>query len=110
MLARCLILDGHRVTRADNAETAMELARHERPEVAILDIGLPGANGFKLARALRIQSWGRDMLIVALGGGSEEHERERAMEAGFDHHLGKPVRLDQLDVLMRGLKKRPARR
>ena len=110
MLARCLVLDGHQVNRAADAIEAIELARHERPEVAILDVGLHGADAFKLARALRIQSWGRDMLIVALGGGSEEHERERAMEAGFDHHLGKPVRLDQLDVLMRGLKKRPARR
>jgi signal transduction histidine kinase/ActR/RegA family two-component response regulator len=110
LLARCLVLDGHQVSRAADTVEAIELARHERPEVAILDLELPGADVFKLARALRIQSWGRDMLIVALSANGGEQERERAMEAGFDHHLGKPVKLDQLDVLMRGQKKRPARR
>ncbi len=110
MLARCLTLDGHRVTCAADAVAAIEAARFERPEVAILDLGLAGIDGFRLARALRIQSWGRDMLLVAVAGREGDEEMGRAMRAGFDHYLSTPVKLDQLDVLMRGMKTRQGER
>ena len=66
----------------------------------LLDIGLPRLDGFEVARRLRQEHSGRQMVLVALTGYGQERDRVRAREAGFDHHLLKPVRLEMLEQLL----------
>ena len=85
-----LELDGHEVCCAHDGQQAIAAAADFHPDVALLDIGLPGMNGFELARRLRADPSMRHALLVALTGYGELDEREPLM-AGFDHHLAKPV-------------------
>ena len=75
------------------------MAEAFRPEVVLLDIGLPGMNGYEVARRLRAEPNGEDLLIVALTGYGQEEDRRRSKEAGFDEHLLKPPSLDVLQTL-----------
>ena len=90
-LATLLTLAGHTVEVARGSLQAVEAARRFRPEAALLDIGLPGMSGYDLARQLRAEPFGRDLLRVALTGYGQEDDRRRATAAGFDHHLTKPA-------------------
>jgi CheY-like chemotaxis protein len=81
---------GHDVRAAQDGPAALALARVEPPDVALLDIGLPGMDGYALARALREARPDR-ILLVALTGYGHEEDRRRSQEAGFTHHLVKPV-------------------
>jgi CheY-like chemotaxis protein len=62
-----------------------------RPDVVLLDLGLPRRNGYEAARMIRGESWGRDVVLIALTGWGQEQDRRRSRDAGFDHHLVKPV-------------------
>ena len=62
-----------------------------RPDVVLLDIGLPKLNGYEACRRIREQPWGKDMVLVALTGWGQEEDRRRSQEAGFDYHMVKPV-------------------
>ena len=84
---------------AHDGPGAVALAREYRPELAIVDIGLPGFSGHEVARRIRGQDGGADMLLVALTGWGQEQDRQAALEAGFDRHLTKPVAPEQLDEL-----------
>jgi two-component system CheB/CheR fusion protein len=97
-LQRILSLYGHEVQVAYDGLAAMKLAADFRPRVAVLDIGMPGANGFQVARALREQNKGTR--LIALTGWGQEGDRRRAMEAGFDYHLTKPVDPGALNDLL----------
>ena len=99
-LAMLLALKGHQVSTAYDGESAIERARELLPDVVLLDIGLPQLDGFEVARRLRKEHPDRPMLLVALTGYGQERDRVRAREAGFDHHLLKPVRLEMLDQLL----------
>jgi CheY-like chemotaxis protein len=66
----------------------------------LLDIGMPYANGYEVARRIRGEPWGRDMVLVALTGWGQESDRRRSQEAGFDSHLTKPVDPNVLDELL----------
>jgi signal transduction histidine kinase len=99
-LAALLSLGGHEVFRAQDGSDALETAERCRPDVALLDIGMPRANGYEVARHIRRQPWGRDMVLVALTGWGQESDRRRSREAGFDSHLTKPVDPDVLDELL----------
>jgi signal transduction histidine kinase/ActR/RegA family two-component response regulator len=90
-LARILELAGHRVQTAQSAEAALALVVGWQPDVAVLDIGLPGASGNELARELRARQWGSELLLVAVTGWGDESERVKTTEAGFDAHLVKPI-------------------
>jgi two-component system, chemotaxis family, CheB/CheR fusion protein len=90
-LAMLFEFDGYRVFTALDGESAWALAERERPEVAVLDIGMPRLSGLDLARRLRGTDWGRAMLLVAVTGWGREDDRVAAIGAGFDHHLVKPV-------------------
>ncbi len=95
-----LRLSGHEVAVAHDGPTALQAAEAQPPEVALLDISLPGMDGYELARRLRSQpALGRPLLIALTGWGLEE-ERRRSKEAGFDHHLLKPVDLATLQGLL----------
>ena len=62
-----------------------------RPDIVLLDIGLPKLNGFEVARKIREQPWGQAMVLVALTGWGQDEDRRRSHEAGFNHHLTKPI-------------------
>ena len=95
-----LSLRGHQVATAYDGQSAIEQAREMQPDVVLLDIGLPRIDGFEVARRLREEHPARPMLLVALTGYGQERDRVRAREAGFDHHLLKPVRLEMLEELL----------
>jgi len=98
-LQRVLALYGHEVRVAYDGRSAMQIGREFRPRVAVLDIAMPGTDGYAVAREIRKQQ-GREVTIVALTGWGQEADRRRALEAGFDHHLVKPVDPDTLNQLL----------
>jgi len=99
-LAELLALDGHETHVAHDGPSAVEAARRLSPDVAILDIGLPGFDGFEVARRLRAEPELRRLLLVALSGWVQPDDRARSREAGFDHHLAKPVQLRSLELVL----------
>jgi PAS domain S-box-containing protein len=90
-LALLLEAAGHPVRVAYDGRTALAVAEAFRPDVALLDIGLPDLSGHEVARRLRAAAWGRHMRLIALTGWGQDDDRRRSAEAGFDHHLTKPV-------------------
>jgi CheY-like chemotaxis protein len=98
-LGELLKIWGHDVRLAHDGPGAVEAAREYRPEVILLDIGLPGMDGFAVAAQLRKEGIGGRMLI-ALTGYGEQQDRDRAQKAGFDHHLVKPINPDTLQKLL----------
>ena len=98
-LQRVLQLYGYDVRVAYDGAAALRLGASFRPEVAVLDIGMPGANGYEVAREIRKQQ-GPRIKLVALTGWGQEGDRRRAMEAGFDFHLTKPVDPGTLNDLL----------
>jgi CheY-like chemotaxis protein len=104
-LRRILVLYGYEVQVAYDGTEAMELGESFRPRVAVLDIGMPGANGFDVARHMR-QRRGDEVKLIALTGWGQEGDRRRAMEAGFDFHLTKPVDPGALNDLLVEVSKR----
>jgi CheY-like chemotaxis protein len=91
---------GHEVCCVHDGPAAVEIAQGYRPEVVLLDIGLPGMDGYEVARRLRGVPETREALLVAVTGYGQESDRARSREAGFDHHLVKPVDLDGLRRLI----------
>jgi PAS domain S-box-containing protein len=103
-LAFLLKAAGHNVVTAYDGRTAIELAEKNRPDVVLLDIGMPEVSGYDVARAIRREAWGRSIRLVALTGWGQAEHRRRSLEVGFDEHLVKPVELDVLeDVLQLGI-------
>jgi len=98
-LQRVLALYGHEVRVAYDGATALRIGQEFRPRVAVLDIAMPGSDGYQVAQAIRRQQ-GRDVTLVALTGWGQEADRRRAMESGFDHHLVKPVDPNALNALL----------
>ena len=99
-LATLLHMLGHEVKTANDGESALAAADQFRPDVAILDIGLPKVNGYDLAKQIREQAWGRDVVLVALTGWGQEQHRRRSAESGFNHHLTKPVEFEVLQQIV----------
>jgi two-component system CheB/CheR fusion protein len=95
-LARLLKRLGHDVRVARDGKSAIEVARAQRPEVVLLDIGLPGMDGYEVIKRLRAEECCKDTLIIALSGYGQPEDLRRSREAGFDHHLVKPVDYDVL--------------
>jgi PAS domain S-box-containing protein len=98
-LAEFLTDAGHEVKVAYDGPSALEAIRAHEPDVVFLDIGLPRLDGYEVARQLR-REHGDEMTLVALTGYGQEEDRRRTKEAGFDHHLVKPVHLDALSKLL----------
>jgi signal transduction histidine kinase len=90
-LATLLRMVGHEVRIAHDGEEAVLCAEQYRPDIALLDLGMPKMDGYEACRQIRAQAWGRDMTVIALTGWGQEDDRRRTGEAGFDHHLVKPV-------------------
>ncbi len=100
-LATLLQMGGHEVFSAANGALALESAEQNKPEVALLDIGMPKLDGYEVARRIRAEPWGRRITLVALTGWGQDSDRRRSGEAGFDSHLVKPLDLDKLTELLR---------
>jgi DNA-binding response OmpR family regulator len=98
-LAALLDLKGCQVRVAHRGELGLEIAAKFKPEIVFLDIGLPGMDGFEVARELR-SALGDAVTLVALTGYGQASDREKSAEAGFDHHLVKPARLDQIREIL----------
>jgi signal transduction histidine kinase/ActR/RegA family two-component response regulator len=94
---------GHSVRTARSGEEALPLLERYTPELAILDIGLPGIDGYELARRMRAEPRLADTRLVALTGYGHDVDRQRAFEAGFDEHLVKPVPIEQLNAVIERL-------
>ena len=90
-LAALLQLKGQDVRTAFCGEEGLALARSWRPQVAVVDIGMPDLNGYELCRRVRAEAWGARMMLIACTGWGQQEDRDRAREAGFDAHLVKPV-------------------
>jgi CheY-like chemotaxis protein/two-component sensor histidine kinase len=99
-LAIMLKIMGNDVRTAHDGEEGIAAAAAYRPDVIVLDIGMPRLNGFDACRRIREQPWGRGTVIVALTGWGQEDDRRRSHEAGFDHHLVKPVEPAVLERLL----------
>ena len=100
-LAVLLRLDGHEVTVAYDGPQALAMLVHVRPEVALLDIGMPGLNGYEVARRVRHGPLGRKITLIAVTGWGQDRDKAQAREAGFDHHFTKPVDPARLSELLR---------
>ena len=101
-LAEILKLSGNEIFLAHDGEQAVATADMQRPDVILLDIGLPKLNGFDACRRIRENSWAEKILIIALTGWGQEEDRRKSAEAGFDNHLVKPVNLAELMNLLDG--------
>jgi PAS domain S-box-containing protein len=99
-LALLLRLQGHEVRTARDGPSALELAATFRPEVLLLDIGMPGMSGYEVARQTRQMPEVSNAFLVAQTGWAQDEDRRRALEAGFDHHLVKPVDFAALEQLL----------
>lgn len=99
-LARLLKRSGHTPSVVHNGRQALEEGRRNSPQAVVLDIGLPDLDGYALARLMRQEQYGRCALIIALTGYGQEEDRIMALEAGFDHHLTKPVKISDLQRLL----------
>jgi len=103
LLAWSLRQSGHDVRTALDGVAAVQAAASFHPRLAILDIGMPRLNGYEAARQIRSQA-GSDVVLVAMTGLGQEEDKRRAMEAGFDHHLTKPVDLPTIEKLVAQLR------
>jgi len=104
LLLQCL---GHEVRLAHNGAEALAAALEYRPEAVLLDIGLPGMDGYEVARRWRAQAGGEHTLLVALTGYGQEQDRLQSQQAGFNHHLVKPVEVAELQEVLATAPVRP---
>ena len=99
-LAAALSIQGHEVSEAADGKTAVRLAGELRPDVAIVDIGLPEIDGYEVARQLKANADTARIRLVALTGYGQQEDKQKAVEAGFDEHLTKPVDPEALEIAM----------
>jgi signal transduction histidine kinase/ActR/RegA family two-component response regulator len=103
-LAMLLSMSGHDVRVAHDGRTAVSEARAAKPDMILLDLGLPEISGYEVAKLIRAESADRQPLIVALTGWGQDTDRQRTRDAGFDHHLVKPVDIETLRTLIASVK------
>lgn len=99
-LALLLKYGGHETKMAFDGIAALDEAARFRPDVILLDIGLPGMNGLDVCRTIREESWGKNIFIVAMTGWGQEEDRRMSKEAGFNNHLVKPIDYSSLIELL----------
>jgi PAS domain S-box-containing protein len=102
-LSMLLQLSGNETSTAYDGIEAVQVAESFRPDIVLLDIGLPKMSGHDAARRIRAQPWGQNMVLIALTGWGQEEDRRKSKEAGFDHHMVKPVDYSALMTLLAGL-------
>ena len=102
-LAMMLSMMGHDTRTAHDGEGAVTTAEAFRPQVVLLDIGLPKLNGYEVAQRIRQQAWGTSMFLVAVTGWGQDEDRRRSEDVGMNLHMVKPVEPSALDRLLAGL-------
>jgi CheY-like chemotaxis protein len=102
-LTRLLYLTGNETYTAYDGLEAVAAAATLRPDVILLDIGLPKLNGYEVARKIREQPWGKNIVMVALTGWGQDEDRQKSKAAGFNGHMVKPVELTALMKLLAAL-------
>ena len=102
MLRVLLTLAGHSVHEAGDGRTGIAVAAETGPEVALIDVGLPGLDGYEVARRIRATPGGASMRLIAITGYGQSDDRRRALDAGFDAHLTKPVQSERLLAVIAG--------
>lgn len=107
-LAALLEASGHEVQAVHDGLSALELAREWRPEFILLDIGMPKMDGYEVARRVRDLPELAGVILIALTGWGQDHDRRRSAEAGFDHHLVKPVEHKDLEAVLVELRRQEA--
>jgi CheY-like chemotaxis protein len=108
ILTMFLDLEGLNAFTAYDGPSALDLIEKERPDVVFSDIGMPGMDGHELARRIRALPYGAEIILVALTGWGQESDRLKSKEAGFDHHLTKPVDPKTLRSFLSDCRKLPA--
>jgi CheY-like chemotaxis protein len=93
-------IGGGDVQTASSGVEALKLGAQLRPNVVLLDLGMPGMDGYEVARRMRGESWGKDALLVALTGWGQDQYRRRSSEAGFDRHMTKPADPEALRAVL----------
>lgn len=91
LLSMTLRLLGNEVHTAYSGREAIDVAARVRPHVVVMDIGMPEMSGYDAARRMRSEPWGKDAILIALTGWGQTEDKQRSAEAGFDHHLVKPL-------------------
>jgi CheY-like chemotaxis protein len=99
-LAMVLNSSGHSVRTANSGEQALQIGAAESPDAVVLDIGMPGMNGYEVARRIRQEPWGRSVFLVALTGWGQKEDIERAITAGFDFHMTKPADPERIEQVL----------
>jgi CheY-like chemotaxis protein/anti-sigma regulatory factor (Ser/Thr protein kinase) len=107
-LAAVLLMSGHTTKTCHSGPAALEALASFGPEIVLLDIGLPGMDGYEVARRIRGMPEGADLLLVAITGWGGESDRKRTQQAGFDEHLTKPVEFERLESVLAQLAQRQA--
>jgi CheY-like chemotaxis protein len=105
-LALLLQLKGNTVRVAHDGQSALEIAAGFRPDLIFLDIGMPKMDGYEVARRIRLSSDLKQIKLAALTGWGQEEDRQRSVEAGFDHHLVKPPQAHEIDFVLAGIEHR----
>jgi CheY-like chemotaxis protein len=106
-LAMLLKFMGNETQTAFDGLEALDAAATYRPDVVLLDLGLPRLSGYEAARKIRDEPWGRSMILIALTGWGQDEDRKKSKEAGFDSHLVKPVDVAVLTKLLAELTPTP---
>jgi CheY-like chemotaxis protein len=101
-----LRLMGNESKTAHDGIEALDIAAAFRPDLILLDIGMPRLNGYETARRIRQQPWGKDVVLVALTGWGQDDDRQKSRDAGFDSHIVKPIQMETLEELLRALASR----
>jgi len=96
---------GNEFSSAYDGQQALEMAKELRPDVVLLDLGLPKLNGYEVAKQIRLEPWGHKTILIAITGWGQAEDKELSREAGFDNHLVKPV---DPDTLLKLINKRRA--
>jgi CheY-like chemotaxis protein len=99
-LAILLQLEGHDVTVVSDGHEAIAVFDSVRPDAALLDIGMPGLNGYEIAKHIRQSPHGRAVLLIAVTGWGQDDDKALAFECGFNHHFTKPVEPEVLTALL----------
>lgn len=102
-LAMMLSIMGHETRTAHDGESAVVSAETFRPEVILLDIGLPKLNGYEVAQRIREHAWGTSMYLIAFTGWGQDEDRQRSAEVGLNLHMVKPVEPSALEKLLASL-------
>ncbi|MEO7391103.1 MAG: ATP-binding protein, partial [Ramlibacter sp.] len=100
-LSLMLEMAGHETRTAHDGEEAFRIASEFRPDVMVLDIAMPGLDGHDLARRIRSEAWGNSVLLIAASGWGQNESKQQSRDAGFNHHLVKPIEFDALELLLR---------